>query len=52
MARAYIVVARNDVPDNLLQSLDLWPNTSHRNYVTTFCAHDFNAILNTIRRTI
>jgi hypothetical protein len=35
MARAYIVVARNDVPDNLLQSLDLWPNTSHRNYVTT-----------------
>ena len=32
MASAYIVVARSDVPDNLLQTLDLWPNTSHRNY--------------------
>ena len=31
MARAYIVVARNDVPDNLLQTLDIWPNTSQRN---------------------
>jgi hypothetical protein len=31
MARAYIVVARNDVPDNLLQTLDIWPNKSLRN---------------------
>lgn len=31
MARAYIVVARNDVPDSLLQTLDIWPNTSQRN---------------------
>ena len=31
MARAYIVVARNDVPDNLLQTLDIWPNVSQRN---------------------
>jgi len=38
MARAYIVPARNDLgvttgqQNPLLQVLDLWPNTSHRNY--------------------
>lgn len=31
MARAHIVVARNDLPDNFLQTLDLWPNSSLRN---------------------
>jgi len=30
MARAYIVLARNDLDDNLLQVLDLEPNTSQR----------------------
>jgi hypothetical protein len=33
MARAYIVVARNDLPDNFFQVMDLWPNSSSRNQV-------------------
>jgi hypothetical protein len=33
MARAYIVLARNDLDDNLLQVLDLSPNKSQRNSV-------------------
>tara|TARA_Y100000310_G_scaffold296048_1_gene327976 strand:+ start:16434 stop:17393 length:960 start_codon:yes stop_codon:yes gene_type:complete len=33
MARAYIVLARNDLDANFLQALDLWPNSSHRNQV-------------------
>lgn len=33
MARAYIVLTRNDLPDNLLQVLDLKPNPSQRNYI-------------------
>ena len=32
MARAYIVLARNDLGDNFLQALDLVPNTSLRNF--------------------
>lgn len=31
MARAYLVVARNDIPDSQLQTLDIWPNKSQRN---------------------
>lgn len=30
--RAYIVLRRSDLPDNLLQALDLQPNTSQRRY--------------------
>ena len=33
MARAYIVLARNDLDDNLLQILDLSPNKSQRNQI-------------------
>lgn len=33
MARAYIVLTRNDLDDNLLQVLDLSPNSSQRNSV-------------------
>lgn len=33
MARAYIVLLRNDLDDNFLQTLDLVPNTSQRNLV-------------------
>ena len=32
MARAYIVLVRNDLDDNLLQTLDLKPNESLRNF--------------------
>lgn len=35
MARAYIVLARNDLDDNLLQVVDLVPNTSLRNFPYT-----------------
>lgn len=35
MARAYIVIARNDLPDNFLQVLDLWPNVSQRSPAIT-----------------
>lgn len=31
MARAYIVLARNDLDASFLQALDLWPNVSQRN---------------------
>lgn len=31
MAKAYLVVARNDIDNNMLQVLDLQPNTSQRN---------------------
>ena len=30
MARAYITLARRDIDDNMLQILDLWPNSSLR----------------------
>jgi len=32
MARAYIVLARNDLPETGLQTLDLWPNTSQKGW--------------------
>jgi len=35
MARAYIVLLREDLPDNFLQTLDLVPNTSQRSFPYT-----------------
>lgn len=39
MARAYIVVARNDLADNALQVLDLKPNTSQMTPYDAYAAH-------------
>jgi len=53
MARAYIVLARNDLDDSFFQMLDLWPNTSHRNYAvdppgqTHYLTHYFLDGINT-----
>jgi len=54
MSRAYICLARNDLEDNFLQLLDLWPNESLRNpiydgngqteYLTWFRQNDAVAI--------
>jgi hypothetical protein len=54
MTRAFICLARNDLDENALQVLDLWPNTSQRNssidpvgqtgYVTHFPQNDGVAV--------
>jgi hypothetical protein len=31
----FFVTRRADIPDGVLQQVDLWPNTSSRNYITT-----------------
>lgn len=33
MAEVYLIMRRQDVPDGVLQVLDLWPNTSSKNYI-------------------
>ena len=33
MAEVYLVMRRADIPDGVLQVVDLWPNTSSKNYI-------------------
>lgn len=33
MAQVFLIMRRTDIPDGVLQVVDLWPNTSSRNYI-------------------
>jgi hypothetical protein len=33
MAQVFLIMLRTDIPDGVLQVVDLWPNTSSKNYV-------------------
>ena len=33
MAQVFLIMRRTDIPDGVLQVLDLWPNTSSKNYI-------------------
>lgn len=33
MAEVYLIMRRTDIPDGTLQVVDLWPNTSSKNYI-------------------
>jgi len=33
MPEVYLIMRRTDIPDGVLQVLDLWPNTSSKNYI-------------------